>query len=153
MGREKGDYSNVDRRLPFERVARSGREDARCNTASYTPLLRNNCCVCTAMAYTRLFNWATVVQSADVPREHSCSLFRGGTRRDLNRDLIREDTFARGRKTSVTEAGLNLLERLAAEKRSGGGASGSKCFGVEPSVPLFLYKLRAKYPYVRIRGG
>lgn len=62
--RGKGDYSNVDRRLPFERVARSGREDVRCNTASYTPLLRNNCCVCT-VAYTRLFNWATVVQPAD----------------------------------------------------------------------------------------
>ena len=30
-----------------DRVPRSGREDVRCNTASYTPLLRNNCCACT----------------------------------------------------------------------------------------------------------
>lgn len=35
-------------------------------------------------------------------------------------------------------------------ERTGGGASGSKCFGVEPSVPLFLYKLRAKYAYVHV---
>lgn len=38
-------------------------------------------------------------------------------------------------------------------ERRGAGASGSKCFGVEPSVPLFLYKLRAKYAYAYVELG
>ena len=43
--------------------------------------------------------------------------------------------------------------RCSSGERKGGDASVSKCFGVEPSVPLFLYKLRAKYAYAYVELG
>lgn len=79
---------------------------------------------------------------------------RSSTIRDAHE--TRPTTRNRDRDVEISRKGRRIFGqvRFTEEKgKSGGGASGSKCFGVEPSVPLFLYKLRAKYAYVRLRGG
>ena len=54
---------------------------------------------------------------------------------------------------NVSRRALSADAKGGGERRRGAGASGSKCFGVEPSVPLFLYKLRAKHAYAYVVLG